>query len=189
MPVEFKRKLFDIDEYVRLFDAGILRDDDRVELLDGQIFEMSPTGYGHSRAMVLLNRILINRFAEPLGVLPASSLPLSPRSMPEPDFAILKADVFRRPGRGSFAPLDLHDVLLVVEVADSSLRYDRMQKAPVYARAGIAEYWIVDVAGEAVEVYSEPANDGYGRCDRVSRGETIPSSILQGEPLLVDDLF
>lgn len=189
MPVEFKRKLFGIDEYVRLFEAGILRDEDRVELLEGQIFEMSPTGYRHSRVMARLTRILVNRFAEPLSVLPASSLPLSARSMPQPDFAIVRADVFRLPERASFEPVSLDDVLLVVEVSDSSLRYDRVQKAPIYARAGIKEYWIVDVGADAAEVYTQPAEDGYGECVRVNCGQSIPSTLLQGEPLMVDELF
>ncbi len=155
-----RERPFTVDEYHRLAEAGVLTHDDRVELLDGRIITMSPIGSAHLHCV---NR-LIDLFAERLYAVsprPArlsvqNPIRLNPHSEPEPDVALLRSD----------APQDRtpipEDVLLVVEVADSTLTYDRTVKQKHYAAAGIPEYWVVDLNAATVIVHRQPQADGYG---------------------------
>lgn len=146
-------RLFTIDELEAMVRLGIIGQDERVELIEGQIVKMNPQGTGHIWSVTRL----IEHFARRPGTTIATqgTLQLVEWSGPEPDLVVLRASASRR--RRPTA----NDALLVVEVANTSLRYDRETKAPLYARAGIPEYWIVDLNGERIEAYTEPAEDGY----------------------------
>jgi Uma2 family endonuclease len=168
-------------DYHRMIDLGILTEDDKVELLDGAIVAMSPEGPPHRAVIDRLNRFLVLAVeGSGLTVRVAGPITLPPWSEPEPDLALIDtADV-------SFAahPRSAH---LVVEVAVSSLRRDRRRKARIYAEAGIAEYWIVDVEGLAVEVRSAPSAGGYADLRVVrppdpvtTRAATLPPLDLVG---------
>ncbi|MEO6990806.1 MAG: Uma2 family endonuclease [Candidatus Baltobacteraceae bacterium] len=185
MALEFKHRRFDIDEYMRLVDVGILHEGDRVELLDGEIFEMSPIGNPHNRAVARLTRLLTTRFAEPYEILAQGSIKLNLHSMPEPDLAVLRPDALYYPER----TLRMNDVVLLVEVAETSLRYDRLKKAPIYARGGIAEYWILDLTGEALEIYRDPTPQRYDAFRRFVRGDLVDATVLPGDPVPVDALL
>jgi Uma2 family endonuclease len=178
-----KRKLT-VEEYHRMGEDGILRADERVELLDGELYEMPPIGDGHVGGVNRLNVRFVLRVGERAIVSVQNPIRLSDFSEPEPDVALLRprSDFY---GTGKARP---EDVLLLIEVADSSLEYDRQSKLPRYAASGIVEVWIVDVAGGVVEVYREPAGNEYAVRTVHRRGEILSPSALPDVTITVDEI-
>ena len=176
---------FSVDDYHRMADLGILDEDDRVELLDGQVVEMTPLGPEHAACVDALTRILSRRVGDAAVVRVQNPLILGTRWEPQPDVALLKprADGYRasHPGAG--------DVLLVIEVADSSAGSDRDVKLPLYARAGIPETWLVDLANEVIEVQRQPGPDGYREVHTLRRGDTLSALLLPASSIPVDDVL
>jgi Uma2 family endonuclease len=166
MAVEFERRRFSFDEYFKLVEAGILREHDRVELIDGEILLMAPIGLDHASVVARMNRSLVSRLGERAIVMPQSTQRLSDFNAPEPDFAIAapRDDFYRS------AYAKPSDMFAFVEVAQSSLAYDRGRKLRLYARHGIQEYWIADLADWSVEVLREPREETYAS-RRIARGE------------------
>jgi len=151
--IEPTRHKLSIDDFERLVAAGILAEDSRVELIEGDLIDMPPIGPGHASVSVRLTRLLVRRAGDDAIVSVANPIRLPPWSMPQPDFLLLKprADDYAsgHPGAG--------DVLLAVEVSDTSLRYDRVTKARVYASQEVREYWVVEVGAKRIHVFSEPS--------------------------------
>lgn len=175
---------FTTEGYHRLVDIGVLGEDDRTELLDGEVFYKMPINSRHAGCVNRLVR-LIGRLAESLLIASQNPIRLSNISEPEPDVAVLR---FRGDDYSDSHP-EPQDVLLLIEVADSSLAVDRAIKAPLYAVAGIPELWIVDLAGEALEVYQDPDPAGYRQYRRHVRGETVVSGTLPALSLTVDEIL
>ena len=154
-------------------EAGIFGEDDRVELMDGEVVEMNPIGWRHARSVRRLNMRLVRAVGETHSVSVQDPITLSDHGEPQPDLVVHKEPPpGRLPGPA--------EVLVVVEVSDSTLSYDRNVKLPRYARAGIPEVWIVDLQGGAVERYNAPHEDGYRRTERARRGESLASEALPG---------
>ena len=176
---------FRLDEYHRLIDVGVLGEDERVELLEGVIVEMTPQGRPHALVISRLNRFLTGALGNEYSVRPQLPLSLGDDSEPEPDLAVVPRQ------EEETAPVHPRSALLVVEVADESLRRDRLLKGRIYARAQVPEYWVVDVAGRAVEVYSEPDADvgRYGVMRTLGVGETLSTPVLPALALPVAKLF
>jgi len=181
---ELQRRLFTVEEYYRLADAGILGEDDRVELIDGEIVEMSPIGTRHSACVDRLNVLLQEAFKGRGIVRVQSPIRLHRYSEPQPDLSILKP---RTDFYDQSHPTP-SDILLVVEVADASLQYDRNIKVELYARAAIGEVWLVDLVSESVEVFTSPGPQGYLMSVRVQRGERVKSGVLPEHQILTDDI-
>ena len=179
--VELRPRLFTVEDVEAMVKAGIFGEDERVELIEGQIVEMSAQGTRHIWAV----SELITTFAGRGGVRVASqsTLRIAGRSGPEPDVMVLRSDTpkVRKPSP--------ENMLLVVEVADTSLAKDRYTKAPLYARAGIPEYWIVDLNGERIEVYREPSPEGYRTVRYVPRGESVTPSFAPDMVIPVDEIL
>ena len=177
MPLAHRR--FTVDEYHRMAEVGILGEDDRVELLDGEIVLTTPMGARHASTVARLNE----RFHSVVGkrAILSVRLPirLSDYSEPEPDLALLK----RREDFYADRLPEAGDVLLVIEVADSSRRTDRERKLPLYARAGIAEVWLVDLPRDVIEVYREPVAGSYRSVQTVARDGTLAILKLPGVTL------
>ncbi len=160
---------FTRERYERMVDAGIFGASDRVELLDGEIVEMSPQKSRHATAVTLVADRL-HLVAQAIGgcsVRAQMPLALSAQSEPEPDVAIVEG-----------APRDYRDrhpstARLVIEVSDTTLAYDRGRKLAAYARAGIAEYWVLDLPGAALEVYRQPEGERYAHTQRLVDGEQV----------------
>lgn len=167
-------------EYDRLVETGFLVDE-KVELIDGLIVRMSPQGPAHASAVEKLNETLVLALRGRARVRPQLPLALGEDSEPEPDLAVVAGDT----------PRDVHpsQALLVIEVADSSLTSDRRQKGALYARAGVPEYWIVDLTRRAVEVYREPVDDRYTRVVTFASDQVITARGLPDLALPVADLF
>lgn len=155
MPTRHK---LDVHDYERMVDAGTLGKRDRVELIGGEILDMAPIGQSHGSLAAALNQTLVLACHGWAIVFTQGSLWLDHWNVPQPDFALfhLRPDFYATGSRPGPA-----DAFLVVEVADSSLRYDREVKLPLYAGAGIPEYWIVDLQQRMVDAYRRPEGGGY----------------------------
>lgn len=178
MDVTFQptRRLFSVAEYHRLGEAGVLTEDDRVELIEGEILAMTPIGSRHAACVDRLTALLVRAVSPGAIVRVQNPIRLGDRSEPEPDLCVLRPrdDYYAEAHPGPA------DVLLIVEVSDPSAGYDRATKLPLYAGAGVPESWIVDLLEERVEVHAAPSR---GACTRVAlhrRGDVIESSSVPG---------
>jgi Uma2 family endonuclease len=169
--MHLRERRISVEEYFAMGEAGILDDDDRVELLDGRLIDMPPIGPSHSHSVNDLEKLLARRiYSEepPVAQLSIQNpIQLGEYGAPQPDVVLFDPDM----------PKDRHprptDIYLVVEVADSTVDYDREVKADRYAAAGIPEYWLVDLPGEAVEVFRQPEDDGYAERIRHRAGDSL----------------
>jgi len=174
------RRRFTVHDYHRMAEAGILHEDDRVELIGGEIVEMSPIGGKHATCVREINHLLGRQLGDELRVDVQSPVRLDEQEEPQPDLTVIRT---RDYGRSLPTP---GDVLLLIEVADTSLAYDREVKLPLYARSGIAEVWLVDLNGGIIERHTEPSENGYRLVRRAGRGETLESAALPALTLPVD---
>ena len=167
-----KRRLFDVDEYYAMAAAGILSEDDRVELLDGEIVFMAPIGSRHANCVGRLTYLLTEQVGRDALVWIQNPVRLGGRTEPQPDVMLLKWGDY---SQGHPGP---EDVLLLIEVSDTTVESDRGVKLPLYARSGVREVWIVDLSSEAVETYSEPKGDSYARSESVGLGGELSPAAL-----------
>lgn len=180
--LEPRPRRFTVDEYRRMGEVGILGEDERVELLVGEIIEMSPINDPHIGAVdAFIDYFSIRLPGTEFRFTVQNPIRLGTHSAPQPDLTVV-----RRGGRGAAAAAD---VLLVVEVADSSRHYDRTQKVPQYAAAGIPEVWLIDLVAGVIERYSEPHAGRYRQLTTLGRGETLTSTVLPGVAIPVDDIL
>jgi len=155
-----------VDEYYRMAEAGVLSPDDRTELIEGEIIDMPPIGPTHASAVVLLNKRLVRTVGDAVEVRVQLPVRLMPRSEPQPDFALVvaKPHSYRRmhPVAG--------DVLLLIEVSDSTLRYDLDVKVRLYAKHRVPEYWVVDLVDNRVWRHRRPGGQQYAHRDEIREG-------------------
>jgi Uma2 family endonuclease len=165
--------------------AGVLKPHDRVELIDGRIIEMSPIGSPHAACVRGLDNLLRLRLRTRALVSVQSPVRLNEFSEPQPDVTLLKPreDLY---AKHHPAP---EDVLLVIEVAAATLLTDRHIKVPLYARALITETWLVNLPKEIIEVYSDPFNGKYRKCQKFKRGEVVKSPTVKGLALKVNEIL
>ena len=172
-----KAKLWTVDDYHRMVETGVLTGSDRVELLEGQVIEMNPQLPPHAATTQRAFRYL-DRLLEPVAYV-RMQLPvtLKPKSEPEPDIAVVRIDANEYGDRHPTPD----NIFLIIEVADSTLLGDRQQKALLYAKAGIADYWILDVNAKQVYVFREPTPEGYQQ-------ETIVAANTMLAPVTFPDI-
>jgi Uma2 family endonuclease len=182
MAMELPRYRFTVDEYHKMGDAGIFTEDDRVELIDGEIIEMSPINYPHIISVDLLNKLLVIGVGDDALVRVQSPIRLDDATEPQPDLALIRPYEYL----ATLEPEGPEDVLLVVEVAESTIRADRNYKVPRYARAGIPEVWLVNIPKKVVEVYTDPAEGKYQSVMRVGHGQTLTVKMLPHVSIAVD---
>lgn len=185
MSVEVERWLFTVEDYYRMAETGILSEDVRVELIDGEVVKMSPIGRLHSGCVNRLNALLSSQAGQSAIVSVQNPVRLDVYSEPQPDIALLKprSDFY---AQNHPTP---SDVLLVVEVADTSVDFDRKVKVPLYAQAGIPETWLVDLSSDAIETYSNSVNGVYQNFRRFVRGEVLSPEQIPGLALKVEDVI
>lgn len=185
MTFELARRRFTVAEYHAMGDSGIIAPDERVELIDGEIIRMSPINEPHASEVDRLNDMFVPRFRDQAIVRVQNPTVVDDYSEPEPDLMLLrrKPDFYRsghpRPG----------DILLVVEVADTSLTYDRRVKAPLYARAEIPEHWRVEIRHNRVVIHRDPTPEGYRSVRVARRGESIAPLAFPERSLKVDEIL
>jgi len=182
MPLAAHR--FTVDEYHRMGQAGVFPEDHRVELIDGQVVEMTPIGDRHAACVRRLSRLFARHLLEVAVFDVQNPVVLSPHDAPQPDITLLKLRPDGYPTHPRAA-----DLLLVVEVADTTLVYDREVKVPLYAQAGIPEVWLVDLPADRLEVYREPSAGTYTRTSVVSRGDTVTALQFPTVTLSADDIL
>lgn len=182
---EVSRHLLTVDDYHRMGEAGILREGDRVELIEGELIEMAPISSEHAACVNAINRLLILALGDRAIVAPQNPVRLDRRNEPQPDFAVLKPQPHHY---RSELPMP-NDVLLIIEVATSSLVYDRSVKLALYARHGIPEIWIVDLASQVLEVFRRPAGERYQSSARIGRSGSVDIEALPGVHIAADPIF
>ena len=180
-----KKKLFTVDEYYEMARVGILTESDRVELIEGEIVELFPNLSRHQAAIDELSRLFVKAVDNRARVRIHGPLRLSDTTEPQPDIQLLKP---RDDFYVSAHPTQL-DALLVVEVADISLAYDRSYKSTVYSMRGVPELWILDVNTPRLFVMREPAELGYRVVIELRAGDVISPLALPDLPLDVSDLL
>jgi Uma2 family endonuclease len=185
MSTQIVRKHFTVSEYHKMIEAGVFHEDDRIELLGGEIVAMSPIGSRHAACVNRLNRLFMKRLGDQAIVAVQNPIEISEESEPQPDLTLLKS----RPDFYSAAHPKPSDIYLLVEVADTTASYDRRVKLPFYARAGITEVWLIDLEAQQVEVYREPSAQGYRQMQIVERGQSLKIQAFPDVTLNVDEIL
>lgn len=174
-----------VDAYHQMIQAGIFGEDDRVELIDGELRAMPPTNPDHAGKSKRLNRLLSLRVGDAALVSVQDPLTLAPHSEPEPDLMLLRPrDDFYEGANPTPA-----DTLLVIEISDSSLRYDQEIKIPLYAAHGVPEVWLVDLQHRRLELYREPGADSYRLILRPDLSEVVAPLLLPTLQIAVDEIW
>jgi Uma2 family endonuclease len=176
---------FTVAQYDLMIEAGVFPPGYRAELIEGEIIEMSPIGPPHAACVGRLTQRLILLLQHDVIVWVQNPIRLDDYSEPEPDVTVLKP-------REDFYAKSLPtpaEVLLLVEVSESSLEFDRKRKLPLYARAGVPEVWIVNLADERVEVFADPADGVYQTTAQVGRGEALQARGVEGLRLGVSEVL
>jgi Uma2 family endonuclease len=174
---------FTVHDYHRMGEAGILHEDDRVELIEGELVEMAAIGTRHFSCVNRLNRMLVMSVGEAAVVSVQNPVRLSEHTEPQPDITVIRPRDYTEA-----LPLP-EDVLLLIEVSDTTLAYDRSVKLPLYARAGIGEVWIVNLPARTIEQYTDPSDDGYRRVDQTRGGQNLQPAALPDLALTVDEIL
>lgn len=185
MSYPVSRRRFSVAEYHQMIENGILTGEDRVELLNGEIIEMSALSPGHAAGVKRISKLFNRRVADDAIVSVQDPIQLNDLSEPQPDVALLKPrnDFYKQ------AHPKPEDVFLLVEVAESSAVRDRIVKMPEYAHALIVEFWIVDWQKDLIEVYSQPSGSAYQSIRQVQRGETLVPQLLPSVELTAEEIL
>ncbi|MFM9264247.1 Uma2 family endonuclease [Tychonema sp. BBK16] len=169
MSVQMQRRLFTVQEYHLMSEAGVFANNERVELIEGEIIQMAAIGKRHAARVDRLAR-LFSQISESLVIFRVQNpICLNNKSEPQPDIALVqpRADFYEESLPNS------QDILLLVEVADSTVNYDRDVKVPNYSRSGIQEVWLVDLVENCLEVYRQPGPNGYSLMLKFWRGQQV----------------
>ena len=185
VPDQVRKRHLSIADYHRMDEAGVFADDERVELIDGEIYAMPPIGNGHTSVVDRLTERFVLACRGRAIVRVRNPISLGGLSQPQPDIALLarREDFYER------VPQRAEDILLVLEVADSSLRHDRGVKLGLYARHAVPETWLVDVQGQRLSVFREPGAEGYRDEITLTAPETLEPSALPGVAIDLTGLF
>jgi Uma2 family endonuclease len=185
MSQQLAKHLITADEYEQMGRAGIFHADVRLELIEGEIYEMSPIGSPHAACVKRLSALLNRLFGRKLIIGTQDPVRLNDFSEPQPDIALLR---WRDDFYNNAHPTP-SDVLLIIEVADTTLETDRKVKIPLYAKAGIPEAWVVNLSEECIELYAEPIGGAYQISKRFARGEAIQSHGIEKLSENVSDIL
>ena len=184
MRADVEKRRVSVDEYYAMAEAGILSRGDRVELVDGEILAMTPIGPAHASAVDRAANVLMRGAGEQAIVRVQNPIRLAPFNEPQPDLALLRPAVHAY----RTAHPQPRDILLVVEIAESSLQYEQHVKGPLYARYGIIEYWLVDLGTQTVSRHTSPDGNAYQDVVVRGRGELIAPVALPHCLVSIDDL-
>ncbi|WP_341531180.1 Uma2 family endonuclease [Nostoc sp. UHCC 0302] len=192
MTVQLLRRKFTVEQYHKMVDSGILREDDRVELIRGEIIDMSPIGTKHAACVNRLVNLLVQLLGIRVILAAQNPVALNDNSEPQPDVALLKP----RDDFYATAHPQPQDIFLLIEVADATVMYDREEKIPLYeekiplyAEANIIEVWLVDINEEIVEVYQQPTPARYQLMQKFASGQTLSIQAFPDVNITVNEIF
>jgi len=185
MQTEATKKLFTVDEYYRMAEIGVIREDTRTELINGEIIEMSPMGPRHASSVSRITEFMVPLLKAKAQLRPQLPLRLNDYNEPQPDLCFVKRrlDYYgaKHPGSG--------DTLLAIEVSDTSLAYDRDVKSGVYAAARVSEFWVVDLPGGVLLIFRDPSKGAYKTSLTLHRGESATALAFPEIEIPVADLL
>jgi Uma2 family endonuclease len=185
MSVQLLRRKFTVEQYHKMVDSGILSEEDRVELIRGEIIDMAAIGKKHAAAVRRLDKLLSAKLQERAILDTQNPVVLDDTSEPQPDVALLRP----REDFYETAHPQAEDIFLLIEVADSTVKYDREVKIPLYAENNIIEVWLVDVNQQIVEVFREPANAGYQNIQTFPQNQTLSIKAFPDVNITVNEIF
>ena len=185
MSIQVAKRLFTVDEYYRMAEAGILAPDDRVELIEGEIIRMSAMGCPHMACIDRLAKQFFRCVGDLAIVRIQGPVRLSDYTEPEPDVSLLKprADYYETAHPGPA------DVLLIVEVSHSSLEFDQVVKQRIYVEAGIPEYWILNLPGQSIVTHRDPSQGKYLKVEEFPRGQILTPRAFPDCAMAVDEVL
>jgi Uma2 family endonuclease len=187
MAIEFKppTRPITVADFQQMCEYGILKPDERVELIEGELFAAPPVNAPHASVVARMMHVLMARLGEQVLVWPQLPLVVSDRSEPFPDLTLLRLrdDYYR----GALPARD--DQFAVIEISDTMLLFDRGAKLRMYAKAGIADYWVVDVNGKTIEVCRDPHDIGYATRTIIAKGESVAFVAFPDVVFAVDELL
>ncbi|MGD9894266.1 MAG: Uma2 family endonuclease [Dehalococcoidia bacterium] len=176
---------FTAADYHRMGEVGIFHPDDRVELIEGVILRMSPIGDRHAGRVIVLTRIFSLTLGERAYISVQNAVRLSEHSEPEPDLVVMRLP---EAGESVRAPHP-RDILLLIEVSDTTLGFDRDTKVPLYAEAGIPEVWILDLPGDRLRIYRDPSNGEYRSITVLTRDDRVSLTAFPDITLTVEEIL
>ncbi len=185
MALEVTRRRFTAAEYARMGEAGVLHEDDRVELIEGEILESAPIGYGHAACVRRLTGLFSRLLGDGVQVSVQNPIDLNEHNQPQPDVVLLRP----RNDFSSSAHPTAADILLVVEVAETSGEYDRQIKVPLYALHGIDEVWLVDLRQRRVLVYRDASADSYRTARSFQSSDALSAPAFTDLRVMVADIL
>jgi Uma2 family endonuclease len=175
----FPRRAFTVEDVSRMIEAGVIGEDERFELIEGEIVMMAAKGIAHERIKSALNIAVVRALPDRLTVGVETTLRLTDTIMLEPDIAVFPKELFEKSSHG-FARLDPGEACLVIEIAASSLAYDKGLKARLYARHRVGEFWVVDTNERATWVHTDPSGDEWSSVIRCGPQDALITSALPG---------
>ena len=185
MFVQVLRRKFTVKQYHKMVESGILSENDRVELIRGEVIEMSPIGLRHAAFVKRLNRLFYCKLGDRVFVGVQDPVELDDTSEPQPDVVLLQP----REDFYESSPPQSSNIFLLVEVADTTVQYDREVKIPLYVENNIAEVWLVDINGQFVEVYREPTSDTYQTVRKLEKGTRLSVLAFPDVTIIVDEVL
>jgi Uma2 family endonuclease len=183
----FPRRAFTVDDIARMIEAGIIGEDEKFELIEGEIVMMASKGIAHERIKSALLIAVARTLPNDLTMGVEATLRLTDTTMLEPDIAVFPKALFRRSATG-FARLDPGEARLVIEVAVSSLSYDKGLKAKLYARHRVAEFWVIDANEGITYVHTGPSGDGWSSIVKYGPQDTLATPALPGLSVRLDEI-
>lgn len=175
----FPRRAFTVEDVRRMIEVGVIHEDEKFELVDGEIVMMAAKGIAHERVKSALIIAVVRALPDHLTVGVEATLRLTERIMLEPDIAVFPKELFKKSSAG-FAQLDPGEACLVIEVASSSLAYDRGLKARLYARHGVKEFWVIDANSGSTWAHTGPSGDGWSSMTERGPTDVLTTSALPG---------
>jgi len=183
----FPRRAFTVDDISRMIEAGIISEDEKFELIEGEIVMMASKGIAHERIKSALNIALVRALPDHLTIGVETTLRLINTILLEPDIAVFPKELFRKSATG-FAQLDPGEAHLVVEVAARSLAYDKTLKAPLYARHRVREYWVIDANERVTWVHTEPRSGRWSSIVKRGSQDALTTPALPSFSIRLDEI-
>jgi Uma2 family endonuclease len=183
----FPRRAFTVEDVGRMIDAGVLGEDEKFELIEGEIVMMAAKGIAHERIKSALTVAVVRALPDHLTIGVETTLRLTDTIMLEPDITVFPKGLFTK-SSGRFAQLDPGEAHLVIEVAASSMAYDKGLKARLYARHRVREFWVIDANNRITWVHTGPSGDGWSSVIERGPGEALTTPVLPGFSIQLDEI-